>query len=713
MAQQHGVPGLPGAPHPVFANVQPPAPQNYREKYLADPDVTNGQYAALLSAQEPESAVQPATMLQSMLTASDDVPKAFLVMLPGERAGDPVRIKTVHAVSVYRPSAVDPTPWDSQPYAFDTDLFPGSGAHISTVEFPTNAFHRTNNVQVPTAAAMDTKWIDADAAAAAGAAPVPTLGPYENVEADTRILRVRYAIRVPHKYLPLVLGVTYKPRQLYDELVVNVRANGDEAMLTHLIDWVCAACTLTFDANNDPASPVTLLPNGLVRPGIDERLAAHVRDKVYADVPAVKPNPTNDNAMTQYFAFSAQERQHEAALRQAQRIEDKAPKLLSSTNPELTLAYMRACEVDNEADLPPLLQKVHNAKKDQRRTTIETAFGTRCLQPDAATTQVPAVTNEFVTMLMKGAYGTNNLDDLTQGLTPYQFNHHAHDKATHVEAQGSAMDRILSGDASPTLGELQQLRITTVDQPTQLDQVESGLQALSIVQDCSHGTHHRLSVYLRDDICRVAWPRAKHILQTIIRADYSHKGTIQPVPWLANIFRSIQIRLCEFHNSMALPHSTPVPLPDLTGIFAHCIHRQYLLLTPLPTAYLHPLPTPAATPPARPPPASARVPAGAPPAAARQPPPDDQRHLVMNAAVNAAHKLQFESCGKTITALREDARAPLKNHGGRICLSWHLKGSCFTNCGTCNGNTLDGHSPLVGDEINRFATFVAVAVTRA
>ena len=55
---QHGAP-------PVLANVQPPAPQNYHEKYLADPDVTNGQYTALLAAQAPESAVQPATMLQA------------------------------------------------------------------------------------------------------------------------------------------------------------------------------------------------------------------------------------------------------------------------------------------------------------------------------------------------------------------------------------------------------------------------------------------------------------------------------------------------------------------------------------------------------------------------------------------------------------------------------------------------------------------------
>jgi DNA-binding transcriptional LysR family regulator len=64
MLAQHGVPGLHIAPPPVLANVLPPAPQNYREKYPADIDVTNGQYAALLAAQDPESPVQPAAMLQ-------------------------------------------------------------------------------------------------------------------------------------------------------------------------------------------------------------------------------------------------------------------------------------------------------------------------------------------------------------------------------------------------------------------------------------------------------------------------------------------------------------------------------------------------------------------------------------------------------------------------------------------------------------------------
>jgi hypothetical protein len=64
--------------------------------------------------------------------------------------------------------------------------------------------------------------------------------------------------------------------------------------------------------------------------------------------------------------------------------------------------------------------------------------------------------------------------------------------------------------------------------------------------------------------------------------------------------------------------------------------------------------------------------------------------------------------------LREDARAQQKIPGVRICLSWHLKGASFDNCGTakdCAGNALDGHTPLVaGDEVRHLETFVVATV---
>jgi hypothetical protein len=43
----------------------------------------------------------------------------------------------------------------------------------------------------------------------------------------------------------------------------------------------------------------------------------------------------------------------------------------------------------------------------------------RCLQFGAATTQVPIISTELMmTVIMSGNFGTTDLDDLTQGLTP-------------------------------------------------------------------------------------------------------------------------------------------------------------------------------------------------------------------------------------------------------------------------------------------------------
>jgi hypothetical protein len=62
----------------------------------------------------------------------------------------------------------------------------------------------------------------------------------------------------------MVLGVTYRARQLYNELFMTIHVNGEEAMLENLIDWLsCATCTLTFDAFNNPAQPIVNLSKAL------------------------------------------------------------------------------------------------------------------------------------------------------------------------------------------------------------------------------------------------------------------------------------------------------------------------------------------------------------------------------------------------------------------------------------------------------------------
>jgi hypothetical protein len=310
-------------------------------------------------------------------------------------------------------------------------------------------------------------------------------------------------------------------------------------------------------------------------------------------------------------------------------------------------------------------------------------------------------------MVMAGTYSTTDLDDLTQGLTPYMVNLRAQGKAMIIETNVADHDRMLSGgEMVPSLSECQQLKITMVDHPAHLLQINARLAEMSIANDCILGPGHRLSVYLHENIHQGIWIYTKGNLETYALENHPN----QEVPCCPKIFRSVQLKLCDFYNRLALPYMMPVPLPDLASIIQHCIEcnlppRTLPLAPPLP-AYL--TPPPAYQTPVK---AGGRVPYVALPAAKG----DRTRGTVINnTAVNATYKQKFEQCGESIRrTLRDDARAPQKLHGGRICLSWHLKGTCYGNCGTCNDQMLDGHRPLVGDEVRRLETFVAVAMTRA
>jgi hypothetical protein len=59
------------------------------------------------------------------------------------------------------------------------------------------------------------------------------------------------------------------------------------------------------------------------------------------------------------------------------------------------------------------------------------------------------------TSISAGTYGiTDNLDDLSQGLTPYLVNHRAQgNKAAIVETNSGDHDRMLSGETAPSLSE--------------------------------------------------------------------------------------------------------------------------------------------------------------------------------------------------------------------------------------------------------------------
>jgi hypothetical protein len=156
------------------------------------------------------------------------------------------------------------------------------------------------------------------------------LGLNENTLNDTRTLRVCYAMHT-------MLAPQISP----------YGARGDLPTMPPTVQRVSRHHPSQWRRSHARAPRQLGLRRLCAPPSMDERLvAAHVRDRIYADLPA-SSNPlhtvhTTNNAMTtKYFVMSTQDRLLDAAQRQDQSVvKDRAPKLLSQSDPELVLTLM-------------------------------------------------------------------------------------------------------------------------------------------------------------------------------------------------------------------------------------------------------------------------------------------------------------------------------------------------------------------------------------
>ena len=149
--------------------------------------------------------------------------------------------------------------------------------------------------------------------------------------------------------------------------------------------------------------------------------------------------------------------------------------------------------MNSEADLPEVYQRTRLAKKEDHRRLLQMLQQDCCHQAGAATRDAPVLTMALVNMVYTCSYGSSDVDDLAQGMSPYAVNHKALGKAALVEATTVDHDQMLGGYMTPSLNELRQLKPSAIDQPTQLHHVDAGLAALSVTMDLMHGVAHCLA----------------------------------------------------------------------------------------------------------------------------------------------------------------------------------------------------------------------------
>jgi hypothetical protein len=648
-------------------------PTNYRELYEAQPALDN---IRALFQRFTSDTTTAQSLLQFVSTTSIATPLVMLCMVEVDGRS---MVLPLHRARLFaqRP---EPTSHDEHVYAMWGD-FPRFGA-IGMVRLRSHMFDflpaQECRTMEETDVDLQVRRPDQD-----------KLLPPPEEEDDTEILTVRQVIPVPPEYIPLVLHKpAHDPVQLWRELVGAIQVNENVDACRPLIQWMQVALTL----NNDTVDAYSLMSMGNEttvfppwRSPLLEEFRQHTVDLDFAHT--VAPAANNDGRLTDFLEVMRRDQERERVSKDAERRADKAPALPSDKFPWATKRFLKICGVDDERDLPPVYAALANATKQERRLCLQEFVEERRQEVDSAGAGKVVVTKEVHDMIVSGLVGdAHGLDDLTVGLQPFTCGFGMGTTSKTIQARVDAYDTSMLGHATPTMAEQIHFSTKEILLPGEPYIFQHMLNATSVIidvaQGCTHANAIALRRFVKEDV-----PRIILDLNSMDEADQLRLGNLYP-----RMLREVQLQLGVYYGDV-LGGRDP-PLPRYEDIQRWISSRRFRDFPELPARYLDlRAPNGGGTPGAGG--TGTRTPAGA----GGDPGTTLGTQVPNEQPTRREWQTQFAACGKTVTQLRP--HAPKDGQDNEICLSYHLKGVCYTNCGRRGS-----HKVLTGVAKNNMNTFV-------
>jgi len=659
---------------------------NYAQFYRNSPDALEGDYGAWMGGHS--TAGTPGSVKELMLNTSDAVPKVYLYLTSQPSTGAPV-IQTVFRPALFRALPGRVSAWDNQVFGFGTDLNPGN--QITSVTWPPDAFNLTSATALALdAASMTPAW---------AAAPLSqSLGPFLAADANVVVTRTRFFMAVPHDYVPLVIGATLTPRELWVRLYTAIQSDNRLVACAPLIDWMRVAGTLQADPDPTAAAESAALHTALVAPVPDALLSQHRWNFVTADMPELAGSTrTQEQALMHAVAAMQQSNAAASAAAQLDRAASRAPKLPSTKYPATIGGLMQVCGVATEGALPDLWHQLANAAKHETRGVAVAAMRDRARQPTAATSMVPVVTKEVLERFTQQTLAAESPDALEEGLQFYLFALGAEDHQAETRIRNQLYDLVQSGSAAPSVSDSRELSSSKVVIPTDNFGLTTAMQLYSIALDVYLGVPHAFAEYYRTWL-RDQWAPLQQELGRYISQVFQGDAATA----YARFGRWISLRVNEYLVRLSRRGAT-TPLPDLDK-FATLISTRENPFPPIPERYMAAVPpTPKLpAPPALP--RSTGTGSGTGSAAGDTPGAARSNERAENLRPSQEVKTAFTAVGLRTRALIALLRPPMGQHSHEICPSYHGIGGCYTGCG-CHKS----HRPLSAEDKTKFLAYCVEA----
>ncbi len=483
---------------------------------------------------------------------------------------------------------------------------------------------------------------------------------------------------VPPKYVDLFLGKRLHPRDGFLALERAVRENDDEEAMKPLVDWLRVSVTRGgVDAQEN--SKVTLVqPPGV--PMVTPELAKKLQRLVRGDLPAWQQSVNRTQGATGTTSTSVQQTQIEQLLlahllrQQGAGINGEEEKLPSVHFKGTINLLLRLTNKREESELPEIYHRWANSNKKEFRAVLQEVFDHTAVELGLPE---PIATGDLAQTISTLKFASIDEDDLEQGLQPFAVSYHSQKTLADQAALNSLHDLLHLG--TPQLTDLWAMKAASkLWIPTKLSQLARTLRSFAVLLATVVGRdsllYQRYKVQIADTFDEVS---------PTLEA-YAERNPRQPV--YAQVLRWLQLRFNEYWRQAQRSQGGPVAVPDFSALYTAIKYKNWIP-PEIPIRYLRE---------SEPSGSSAHVQHvtniaqpnmwGEAPAPTTQG--EDKRAApksVKNGDVPLAVKNLAGSIGKIQKFLEvmgdgNPPPIPKNNRGQELCLSWYLKGSCYTTC---------------------------------
>lgn len=631
----------------------------------------------------------PAALRDLTIQLCDRRAMAFLCLVQGPEGRSEVRI--LHRFMRYSEMpGEDPTGYHDHVFGLLGDVRPHQ---YPVVEVPGTTFHLIGQAtRVPTIAAMPVLmagWADPG---------FVLLGPYNEQDPDTELVRPRHVQLLPNRYAALVVHRhRLTPKDAYLELAGAIAADDATEACSDVLAWLRAACTARGGGGAQNLSSGVYHPFNPVH--LPEAVYNYVAFKIHQDLPAQAAGAggrdgAGDAAQAVTAQIAAALQTLTATRGGGGATESREPKTVVEAYKETYTVLLRFCNVTTAEEVAPVWRRLANAHKSELATILTQEFNRVCMARGLSTDPYsPAVTTQLKQMITGLQFVGMGADDLSTGCQPFLVSYSGGDHHRQVLAAASLGHQLSQGEQNPSLADYRSLRETEkLRHPRDTYEVSITLQRFAVLAQClfqGTGASHPLVTSL--------WTLAASFQNQVTHIAERTRSVIQQSPGVAasfhaRILRHVQLRVHDYLQAVSVsvgdtcegvevPSFQDVLLDLKYGTFHHSSRWA-----PIPEAYMESPPASHGS--------TASVPgrsrtsegsstptsrSGVSSITAATPTPATSVTRVDNPTDDADFTGPTLRSG--IGSILRATPPPLNDAGHEFCVSWWCKKGCYPTCG--------------------------------